>query len=219
MAGNNFKTLQSRVSLTPRSPELQDVARQVASLALAKVEQDGSLSIRQREQLRRAFSAAGDTLGWTRTVAMTGEPAKEVRNDVMSVSKRGAKLLAGDLADELEKKRSEVAQLEKIASLARELAENPETSYPTDVSYSYTTRDASQELVTRTETLTLNNAQEMHGAADTIEKTIAGRGKLTDLMINDLEEKRERLDLMTRTLPDFLKSSHGLLREVVATLE
>jgi hypothetical protein len=219
MAGKKSKKTQSRGTLVARSPELQDVARRVASLALAKVEQDGSLSIRQKEQLRRAFSAAGDTLGWTRTLALTGDDAKEVKSDVMSVSKNGAKLLAGDLAEELERKRTEVSELEKAASLARSLAEDPDTSYPTELTYSYTSRDASQVLVTKTETLTLNDAQEMLSAAESIEKTVAGRGKLTELMITDLEEKQERLDLMTRTLPDFLESSHGLIREVVATLE
>ena len=219
MAGMKADKPLSRGTMMARSPELQDVARELATLALAKVEQDGALSIRQREQLRRAFSAAGDTLGWTRAVLTTGEPPGDVRKDVMSMSKRGAKLLAGDLAEELERKRTEVAQLEDAASSARKLAEDPETVYPTEVTYSYTARDASQELVTKTETLTLNDPQETLGAAEAIEKTVAGRGKLTDLMIIDLEERQERLDIMTRTLPEFLESSHELLREVVATLQ
>ena len=79
-------------------------------------------------------------------------------------------------------------------------------------------RDAFQHLVTKTDTLIVNDAKEATSAADTLERNITGRTKLADLMIIDLQQKQEKVDAMTRTLPDFLESSHEVLGEVMANL-
>ena len=127
--------------------------------------------------------------------------------------------MARDLAEEVARKRTEMSQLRDVATSARKLAEDPDTTYPAEITYSYTVRDPSQGLVTKTETLTVNDAVEALAAAETIERNSTGRAKLTDLMILDLEQKQGRLEVMTRTLSDFLKSSHELLREVIANLQ
>ena len=210
---------QSLRSMLARSPEIQQVARQLASLALAQVEQAGPLGVRQGEQLRRALATAGDALGWTARAANSGDSVVEVNKDVMTMAKSGARSMARDLADELARKRTEASQIEDTAAAARTLSEDADTTYPAEITYCYTVRDPSKGLVTKTETLTPNDAKEALSAAEAIERSIPGRTKLADLMILDLEQKQVRLDVMTRTLPDFLKSSQELLREVMVNLQ
>ena len=202
-----------------RDPEMQKVSRRLASLALAHVEQEGRLRVRQREQLRRALATAGETLCWTEVAIGAGDSVDDMTSDVMKLAKSGARALARELAKELADKRTEMARLGKIADATRKMAENAKTSYPTDVTFSVTARNASQELVTKTETLTANDADEAIGIAETIEKKIAARAKLTDMMIVELEEKQTQLNTMKRTIPEFVKGSKGLLREVMITLQ
>ena len=210
---------QSLKTMLARAPEIGEVSRQLASLALAKVEQDGPLGVRQREQLRRALATAGEALSWTGPTEDDGDSMVEVTNDFMTIAKGGARSIARDLAAELAGKRTEIAELSDASTSAGKLAEDPDSTYPTDIIYSYTVRDAFGDLVTKTETLTVNDAQEAQNAAAALERSLTGRGKLTDLMILDLERKQGRLDVTTRTLSDFLESSQQLLREVLANLQ
>jgi len=209
----------SRRSLLARAPELQEVGRQLATLALAHGEQDGLLGVRQSEQLRRALAKAGDVLCWTGTAASTTAVVVEVSKDVLAMAKSGSKAMERDLAEELAAKEIEMTQLTDKAAAARELAEDPNASYPAEIIYSYTVRDAYQGLVTRTETVTVNDAKETQSAADGVERNLPGRGELRDLMIVDLKQQQVQLDVMTRTLPDFIKSSHDLLEDVISTLQ
>ena len=210
---------QSLRSMLARSPEIQEVARQLASLALALVEQEGPLGVRQREQLRRALATAGDALGWTGTAASNGDSVVVASKDVLTMARSGARSMARDLAEELARKQTEVSQIEDTSTSARKLSEDADTTYPAEITYCYTVRDASQGLVTKTETLIVNDAREALSAAEAIERSIPGRTKLADLMILDLEQQQVRLDAMTRTLSDFLKSSQDQLREVIANLQ
>jgi hypothetical protein len=202
-----------------RSPEMLEVSRQLATVALARVEQDGHLSVRQREQLRRALSTAGDTLGWIRSATGSKDSVAAVSKDVLKMAKVGAKAMAKDLAEELAKKRTEMTQVSEAAEAARALAEDPDTVYPTEMTYYFTARNASQGLVTKTETIEANDAKEALSASESIERNIAGRAKLADLMVLDLEAKQGQIEVMTRTLPEFVKFSHELLREVLVTLQ
>jgi len=210
---------QAPKKLLARSPELLEVSRQLAAVALARVEQDGHLSVRQREQLRRALSTAGDALGWIRRATGSKDSVSEVSKDVLKMAKVGAKAMAKDLAEELASKRGEMDQVSEAAEAARVLAEDPDTIYPTEMTYYFTARNASQVLVTKTETIEANDAKEAQSASESIERNIAGRQKLSDLMTLALEGREERIEVMTRTLPDFVKFSHPLLREVLVTLQ
>ena len=220
MPGRDVEKPRSLRSLLARSPEMHEASRQLAWLALARVKQDGLLRVRQREQLRRALATAGDALDWTVRAASRGDAAiVELTGDVSKMAKSGAKSVARDLADELAKKRTEMTGLQESAASARKLAEDPDTTYPVELTYSYTARNVAQELVTKTETVTANDAKEANDAANAMERNFVGRGKLADLMIADLQQKQGELDVMTRTLSEFLESSHDLLREVLATLQ
>jgi hypothetical protein len=112
-----------------------------------------------------------------------------------------------------------MTQVSEAAEAARALAEDPDTVYPTEMTYYFTARNASQVLVTKTETIEANDAKEALSASESIERNIAGRAKLADLMVLDLEAKQGQIEVMTRTLPEFVKFSHELLREVLVTLQ
>jgi len=219
MARKKVEGQPSKRSLLTRSPEIQQVGRELAVLALAHVAQDGQLGVRQGEQLRRALATAGDILGWTGTAASSKDVVADVSKDVLTMAKAGSKAMAKDLADDLVRKEAEMTQLTDAATAARELAEDPDAAFPAEIVYSYTVRDAYQGLVTKTETVTVNDTKETHSAADGIERNLTGRLKLRDLMIIDLQEKQVKLDAMTRTLPDFIKSAHELLEQVISTLQ
>jgi hypothetical protein len=218
MARKKIAGRQGLRSLLSRSPELQQVSRQLASLSLAQMEQDGLLRVRQRELLRRALAAAGEARGWTGGAASNGDAIVEASKEVMTMARSGAEALAQDLSDELAMKRTETSRLSDAAASARKLAEGPEASYPAEITYSFTIRSASVGLITKTETITSNDAREALATAEAMEKSLPGRGRLAELMILDLERKQAQVEAMTRTLPDFVKSSRGLLLEVFATL-
>jgi hypothetical protein len=219
MARKKVEGQPNKRSLLARSPEIQDVGRQLAVLALAQAAQDGLLGVRQGEQLRRALAAAGDVLGWTSTAASSSNVVVDVSKDVLTMCKAGSKAIAKDLAEELVRKKAEMDQLTDTGAATRAIAEDLEAEYPREVVYWYTVRDAYSGLVTKTETITANDTKEMNSAADGVERNLTGRGKLRDLMIIDLGQKQERLDEMTRTLPEFVKSTHELLDQVMSTLQ
>jgi hypothetical protein len=205
-------------SVLARSPEMKDVARQLAVIALADVNQEGQLSVRQREQLRRALASAGEGLAWNVTVANSTDALRDVTKDVLALSKAGAKGMAADLVDELAMKEGEMEQISEVSESAREMSENEGTAYPLDVSYHYTVRDVTQGLATKIETITANDAKEMLSAADSIARSLPSRGKLADLMIVALGKKQLQVEITKKTLPDFTKSLQQLLEEVLANL-
>jgi len=198
------------------SPDLLGACRQLAQLALAH--QDRPLNPREREELRRGLAAAGDDLGWSDTLAINTDAVVEFALDVMSLTAIGVESLGSDLAEEKALKQTEMSRLSEVAAYARKLAANAKAKYPVEITYSYTVRDPYQGLVTKTATSTVNNAQEALAAAESLEKSIEGRTKLSELMVIDIDERRARLLAMTGRLPDFVKSSRSLLDEVVANL-
>lgn len=218
MARKKVEKRQSVRTALSRSPELQQVSRQLAVLALAQMQQDETLGVRQGEQLRRALASAGDVLGWNAPAAISGDPIAELSKEVMTIVKSGAKAIAKDLAEELADKRIEAERLADTANGAREMSENSKATYPAEISYAYSVRDASATLVTKTENITVNDSGEALSAAETIEKNTTSRGKLTNFMIIDLEKKQVQLELMAKSLPDFVMSTHAVLGEVIANL-
>lgn len=201
------------------SPELKEVSRRFATLALAKLEQHGQLNVRQREQLRRGLALAGDELDWAHTAAEEKDPLASIAKVVLRLARNGARSLRKDLDEELATKKKETKTLEKLAASLHKMAADKKTEYPVVLSYDYTARDSSQKYVTKTEDLELNEASECVSTAEGMERSAPNRAKLTDLMIGELKAKQSRHDEMYEALPDFVKSSHQLIREVLATLE
>ncbi len=219
MARKKRKRPLTLKAMLTRAPELEGVCRQLAALALAELEQDSPLGVRQNEQLRRALATAGDALGWTATAAHNDDSITEVSKDFMTMARGGSRAMGRDLAKELAAKKVEVQQLNVTLTSATKLAEGADIAYPTEIIFSYTVRDAFAELVTKTETVTVTESAEAASAAAALERSMPARTKLADLMITELKRKQSQLDVMTKSLSEFIESSQRLLREVIANLQ
>lgn len=211
------KALTLKAMLTI-APELDQVSRELASLAVAQLAQEGHLGVRQGEQLRRAVATAGDALAWTSVTGDTDLVLK-ASTDVLTLTKGGAKAMARDLAEELASKKTEMARIDESSEYAVKLAESTKTTYPAEVTFSYTVRDAFGDLITKTEVLVVNDEAEAMSASATVLRNITGRTKLKDLMIIDIQQKQAHLEATTKALPDFLRSLQALLNEVIANLQ
>jgi hypothetical protein len=219
MAREKTKRPLTLKAMKTKAPELARVCRRLAELPLAELEQESPLGVRQIEQLRRALAEAGEGLDWTATAAHSDDSIADVSKDFMTMAKGGSRAIGRDLANELAAKKVEVKQLTKTLASTTKLAEDPKTEYPSDVTFSYTVRDAFSELVTKTETVTVTEAGEATSAAAALERSMPARTKLADLMIIELKRKQSQLEVMTKGLSDFIESSRGLLQEVMANLQ
>jgi uncharacterized protein YoxC len=202
-----------------QSPELDEVGRKLASLALERLRQDGRLKVRQREQLRRTLATAANAMDWVLIAGSTADQVTRATSDITALADAGANSLERDLAEKVADKNGEMEQLKDVARSVQELAADADTSYPTEVEYSHTARHGSQQLVTKTETLTLGDADEAQDAAARLEKRMEGWERLRDQMLQELEHQRRQIDDMKATLSSFLDASQGLVREVLATLD
>ncbi len=207
-----------RKSSIEKNEELSQTGRMLASLALERLRQDGSLVIRQREQLRRALATAGEVLDWNIIPGERSDRAAVVKKDVKALAEFGAETLEQDLARQLKEKKAEIKVLEEVTAQLRALAEDEDTEYPAQIEYAHTGRDAHRRLVTKTEELVLKDADEASSAADKIEKKLENYAKLRDEMLEDLKHERRQLGKMREGLGKFVADSNGLVLEVLATL-
>lgn len=198
--------------------ELDDVSKALASLALARMKQDGSLRVRQREQLRRALTTAGDRLGWVTLRGGLTDRVKRATKDVTRLADAGTQALEGELAAAVADKKREIAQLSKVAASVQSMADDDDASFPAEIEYSHTARTGTKLLVTRTETLTLSDRDEALNTAAMLEKRIEGWEKLRDQMLVDLKDRQRQLRALKDSLSGFVDSSKGLVGEVLATL-
>ena len=74
-------------------------------------------------------------------------------------------------------------------------------------------------MITKTETVVLNDAAEALNASESIVRNITSREKLANLMVIALGERQVQQEAMTRILPDFVKYSQDLLQAVLYTLQ
>jgi len=201
-----------------RSPEIKRVSREISTLALAELNQNGLLNVRQKERLRRALYTAGDELLWIDIESKTGDPMPEINKVVLRMARNGSKAMARDLADTLAIKKKETKALEKMKLGLLKLGEDAKTEYPLQIAYDYTARDSSQNPITKTMELELEDAEGTIKASEAMERSTNSRMKLTDLMIVRLKEQQIRLDEMTALLPEFVKSTHPVIEAVMLTL-
>lgn len=194
------------------------VARDLASLAFARMKQDGELLVRQREQLRRALAASGRSLGWAGTAARDPDWSAHINKDVLRVARNGARSLARELATQQTTKKKEMQTLKKFAKKIEKLAENPDTEYPTEITYLHTARDSVRDLVTKTEERVVNDADEAMSVVRNIEKNMPRWEGLRDEMIIELKEKQAEVAAMKRNLSSFVQTLEPLLKEVLVTL-
>jgi hypothetical protein len=170
--------------------------------------------VRQRETLRRALVAAAESLGWA---ALGHDPVDVAAKEVLTLAKAGARSVAEDLETELAAKKTELSRLRKAADSLHEMADEAGFEEPVEFSYAHTARQG-DELVTKTQTVTLANGQEATDAADAIEKRLDGWDKLRGQMADELRRSQRQVEEMRHSLPDFTDSHRGLVREVLALL-
>lgn len=199
-------------------PELNEAGRTLACLALDRLRQEGALVVRQREQLRRALTTAGEVLDWGLIAGERTDRAAAAKKDLAALAELGAKSLEHDLARQLEEKGAEIDALEDVTRTLRALAADTDTVYPAEVAYTHTARDGQRRLVTKLETLVLADAEAASTAAASLEKKLEGYAKLRDEMIQDLHQGRRRIGEMREELGGFIAASNGLVLEVLATL-
>lgn len=196
---------------------MKRVTGELAAIAVARVKQEGRLKVRQKEQLRRAIARAGETLGWAATAPFKSDPVAELSKEVAKLVRKGARRMKRNVRHELEEKESEIAELQLVVEAVEELAEHPDR-LPAEISYSHTARHASQGLVTRTETLMLEDQAEAEKTARKMKKRLKRWGKYRDEMLDQLEQERQYLSTTTRNLSEFVDSSRPVLGEVLATM-
>lgn len=209
----------TRKRLTLRSGPVQEIARELTTLGLVHVKQDGLLNVRQRETLRRALAGAADALAWDVKAATSSDPRGEAVKDLKKLVQAGAQTLKSEVADELSVKKSEEKQLEKVVESLEKLVEKSEKAFPSDLTYFHTARDVTQGFFTKTETLTLNDATEAKDTLQTIQKSLNRWGKLRVQMHEELQQTQKRLGILSGDMTDFIDSSRALLDELLLTLD
>jgi hypothetical protein len=191
----------------------------LASIALVWMQQDGQLSVRQREGLRRAFATAAGLFGWTAIQEGAHEPMEAATRDLMTLAERGVRFMDDQLAAELAEKTGETSRLEQLARTISKLAEEGDFDEPVEVPYCHTAKEGSQRWVTKVAKLTLTNSLEAQEAVRGLEKNMDAWEKLRVEMISELKGKQRELAEMKKTLFSLLQSSRGLLAEVLTAVQ
>lgn len=208
----NESTKRRRVDT--RSATARPVARELACIALAWTSQGRELRVRQREQLRRALTAAADFLGWS---TLERDRIEIAIHEVQTLANAGGRSVTDDLERELTEKRTEIPRLRQAAERLHALAEETSLETPVEFIYCHTARQG-DDLVTKTETVTIADQREAVEAAEAIERKLDVWEKLRAQMVDELKQQRRRVEEMSDHLSDFADSQRGLVREVFAIL-
>ena len=206
-----------REAVSTGSPELEEAARTVALLVMDKVRDDGTLGVRQRQQLRRALLVASEELDWASLRSSQEDRVAGARKDVEELVILGIKGLEREVANVLDEKRGEKARLQEVVASIRTLADDPETTFPVTMEYSHTGRDGSRSVATKSATLVVNDAKEAVAAADALERKLEGYEKLRVQMVEELKERTRMLREMKKDLSQVTPAFQGMMVEVLAT--
>jgi len=195
---------------------LNGAARTLASLALEKIRRNGSLGVRQEENLRRALVLAGGAFRWDALPGSSDDRGAVATIEATELADFGAQLLDQDLVKQVEAKRGEIPQIRKAIRTLRALAAGPDLTCPVEVHYTHTVKSAAGTLLTKTVTLILKDAAGAGTSADSLEKRMDALARLSDQMHADLKDRRMQIRSMRKRLPEFVESSSGLLAELLA---
>lgn len=201
-----------------RSAEVREIGRSLATLGLVRINKGEKLNVRRRESLRRKLAEAGEPLRWSEVAALSDDPVAVAAGDVKKLVESGVRSIEKSVSDELEEKKKEVKRLEKVMASLRDLAEDPDVEYPTEVTYSRTARSSGDDFTMKTETLTINDADEALDAARKIENSLPNWTKIRDEGVADLKRQQETLKALTGSVSDLVESWRGVLKEVLITM-
>ena len=208
----------ARGEVSFRSAEVREIGRSLATLGLVRVKKGERLNVRRRESLRRALAEAGEPLRWSEVAALSDNPVDVAAGDVKKLVRSGARAIERTVVDEIADKKAEVKRLQKVVDSLRKIAEEGGVEYPTEVTYSRSAKSAGDGFVLKTETLTLNDAEEALKAAKKIEKSLPNWTKIRDEVVVDLKRKQDTIKTMTGNVSDLVESWRGVLKEVLVIM-
>lgn len=201
-----------------QDPEVLELGRTVATLALERMQQNGKLNVRQRDLLRRALAQMAEARNWVLLPGATTDRLTRATQDLADLAEAGALSLKSDVDDEVAAKNDELRQLEEVARTVQKMAASERTVYPAEIEYSRTARQGTQNLVTKTDTLTLSDNAEAQSAVGTLEKSMERWSRLRDQMLEELLHRQELMEQSRRSLSEFVDASRPLVGEVLSVL-
>ena len=212
----SLKESEIREVSHPKGPtELAEARRKLASLAL-EWRQNGALGLRHHEVLRRTLSFAGQALGWDVLPGSSTDRLSAAKTDVTKMAKGGVDLLSDDLSEVLDRKKTEMAALKKVAETVKEMANDPKAQYPADVQIAFTARNGLGHLITKSESLVLRDGTEASRVADDLVRRETDRTRLRDEMIEKLKLSQRELGDLKKELPSFVEWARPILADVLA---
>lgn len=174
--------------------------------------------MRQREELRRTLRTAGEALGWDLLALEPASGTEEVMADMRRLTQSGIRQLERDLEAEIAEKKEEVKQLKRTVTSLTKLAKGKAEAFPAEVEYRYTAKRGNDGLVTKTEELVLEDADEAKRAAEKLEQRIDRLGALRDQMVDHLKQRLNTIAEAKGELRSFVQGSDRLVDQVLATL-
>ncbi len=218
MSGSTNGRRVKQVKPDEQDPEVLELGRKVAMLAIERMRQAGSLNVRQRDQLRRALARTAEARGWVLIPDGTVDRVTKATQDLAILAEAGALSLKSDLREEFAAKNNEVKQLREVAQAVQRMAASARTSYPAEIEFSHTARHGPQNLVTKTQTLTFSDTAQAKDAAASLERNIESWAKLRDQMLEELEHRQHQIEQTRRSLSGFVEAYRTLVGEVLAVL-
>ena len=201
-----------------QTKELKEVSRKIGKLAVARYRQAGDFRIRQKEKLRRALQDAAEDLNWEIVASTREDPIQEVAQDVHRLTGAGVRALERDLDSEIAEKRRELKRLERTIETLTALAAEKEAAFPAEVTYTYTGTRGRGVYLTKVEELVLEDPEGAARAAAKLEKGMKRFGRSRDAMVEGLKRKRTAVRQAGSDLQDFVRGTHRVVGEVLATL-
>ncbi len=195
------------------------MAQSLAQLGLRRIKKGQPLNVRRREKVRRTIAEAADALGWAETAALSDHPGQVAAKDVTKIVKSGVRSLRRELDKEIAAVENEPKRLQKLLARLHKLAEDSKAKYPIEITYTRGAKSPTEVFVTKTETLELESAQDALDAAASIERSLPRWEKLRGEMLDELNDTRERLGDLSRSVPEVVDEWQSLVDDVLITTQ
>jgi hypothetical protein len=159
---------------------------------------------------------SGNALGWELLPGDQAERLAAAKKDVATLTKAGVGLMREDLANALAQKKTEIAKLKEAADSVRALLSEATAAYPAEVHVTFTARSGLGCLVTKNESVVLNDSADALRVAEELERRQNDRTRLRDEMVEVLKAGGDQLTEMLQELSGFVDSTGPVVSEVLA---
>jgi hypothetical protein len=146
----------------------------------------------------------------------SAERLAAAKKDVAKLTKAGVSLMRQDLENTLAQKKTEIAKLKQTADSIRALSSEATAAYPAEVHVTFTVRSGLGRLVTKNESLVLNDSADALRVAEELDRRHNDRTRLRDEMVAALESGGHQLSEMLQELSGFVDSTGPVVSEVLA---